>query len=93
MAFCNFAKAISLFSSTILSLASLYFLLYLLVFLSFESLSLLSNNISSSLAKFLFVASSLLILSVFLALIPDIPAASSNILLLSAGFCDNKITY
>ena len=53
MAFCNFANAISLFNSTILSFASLYFFAVSACFLSFESLSLLSNNISSSLAKFL----------------------------------------
>ena len=87
MAFCNLQRLFLCLIQLILSFASLYFFAVSACFFSFESLSLLSNNISSSLAKFLFVASSLLILSVFLALIPDIPAASSNILLLSAGFC------
>ena len=85
--------AINSFSSS--SLASLCVSLYVLAFFacfwSSERFFFLADNISFNLSIFLLVASNLLVVSFFLALIPDIPAASSKILLRSIGFCNTKL--
>ena len=74
------------FNSSDSSCACLNNLAFLACLCSSNRFFFFDAKISFNLSKFLLVESNLLLVSFFLALIPDMPAASSNIFLRSIGF-------
>ena len=82
----TFNSVFAFFNSSDSSWACLNSLAFLACFCKSNRFFFFDAKISFNLSKFLLVESSLLLVSCFLALIPDIPAASSNIFLRSIGF-------